>query len=481
MVKRKINPNLVFLHQELKFERRNELLQLYESGQIDYDEHKAICEAEGIKSGVVLEGSSRAFKTMSSVDFILYLCSKRETGAVINIMKETYVSFKTTIYNDIDWRFPQFGLRSPFQGKQEVKSFMLFGNKITLIGADSESAQLGVGCDYLYINEALKVPEEVRRQALKRVRKFWWMDYNPFAADHDIYTKTIGRKDVGFLKTTYKDNFKITPQERNEIECSQPVELSNIALFFGSKDSDDGKKFAAIQRALRYDCDLNTDNFPKEDVLELKRCQENERTGTADKYQWMVYGLGERMAPDGLIFPVVTWIKEFPKNIANIYWGSDFGYTVDPSTLVKVGIDRKAEVGDKIKPNMYLECKFYQPTPTPNDYINLLAQHIDKTVSVWADPSGENGGRLYITAARHAGYRVFAGKSYPGSIKDGLSIMKKYNLHIVDSKPMRKEQMGYKKAKARVNGVMVNTDDPVDADNHAIGDAPRMACLSNSL
>jgi hypothetical protein len=162
-----INPNLTFLHAELKHVKRNELLALYDSGQIDYDEHQELRLQHNVKSGVVLEGSSRAFKTISSLDFILYISSTVETGSVINIMKETYTSFKTTIYNDVDWRFPQFGIKSPFQGKQEVKSFMLFGNKITLLGADSESAQLGVGCDYLYMNEALDISKEVRNQAMQ--------------------------------------------------------------------------------------------------------------------------------------------------------------------------------------------------------------------------------------------------------------------------------------------------------------------------
>lgn len=482
MPKHKINPNLRYLHQELKFERRNELLKLYESGQLTYEQHKEICEAEGIKSGVVLEGSSRSLKTISSVDFMMLIGARYETNCVINIIRETYVSFKTTLYNDFNWRLPQYNnFRSPFQGRQEVRSFYLWNNKVNLIGADSESAQLGVGCDYLYMNEMLDIPKAVRDQAIMRCRKFWWGDFNPKYSEHDVFNSVIGRKDVGHLKTTYKDNWMIAPQERRQIESYQPVELSKIAIFLGSQDEDDTKKFTAIQTALRYDCDKNQAGYPKEDILELKRCQYNEQVGTADKYQWMVYGLGERMAPEGLIFPKVTWIKEFPKDCANVYWGLDFGYTVDPSTLVKVGVDRIAEPGETVKPNMYLQAMFYQPTPTANDFINLLKIHANQDITIWADPSGEYGGRGYISEARRAGYNVYAITPFQGSIEYGLSIMRKYNLHIVDCPEMRKEQMGYSKAKAKVNGVMVTTDTPVDKDNHAIGDAPRMACIANRL
>ncbi len=186
---------------------------------------------------------------------------------------------------------------------------------------------------------------------------------------------------------------------------------------------------------------------------------------------WSVYGLGERMAPEGLIFPNITWINEFPKDIEQIYFGSDFGYTIDPSVLVKVGIRGH---------DMFIQYLFYIPTPTATDYINLLEKHITKDSTVWADPSGETGGRGYISESRRNGFQVYATSTFPGSIKYGLSIMHKYKIHVVDCPEARKEFTGYVRAKAKVNGVMVMTDDPIDANNHGI-DSTRMACISNRL
>lgn len=468
---RLINPNLRFLCQELKPKRRNELLALYESKEITFEQFKEICTKEIILSGVVLEGSSRSFKTISSLDFIMFISTNIETGSVINIMRETYTGFKTTIYNDIDWRFPLYGVKSPFQGKQEVKSFNLFGNKVTLIGADSESAQLGVACDYLYMNEALEISQEVRNQAMQRCRKFWWMDLNPKYPDHDIFKSTVPRADVGHLVTTYKDNPQIAPAERTQIESYQPVELSVIGMFYGSKSDDEVEKYNAIQKALKYDCTKNKDKFPIADVKELERCQNNESIGTSNKYMWCVYGLGQRMAPEGLIFPNVVWVKEFPKNIEKIYWGLDFGYTENPSTLVKVGV-----LGN----DLFAQIKFYQPTPSPNELIPLLADYISKSDMVWADPSGENGGRGMISACKTAGYQVYAANTFPGSIKYGISVMKKYRINLIDCPEWRKEQMGYTKARAKVNGIYVTLDEPVDGNNHA-WDAARITALSNRL
>jgi len=104
------------------------------------------------KSGIVQEGSSRSGKTWSNIDFLIWLCSTVETAATINIIKETYKSFKTTLYDDFNRRLPMYGISSPFADRQEVASFKLFGNKINLLGADSDSVYHGVSCDYFWIN-----------------------------------------------------------------------------------------------------------------------------------------------------------------------------------------------------------------------------------------------------------------------------------------------------------------------------------------
>lgn len=385
MTKRIINPNLRHLH---------------------------ACVKSG-KRGAVLEGSSRSAKTWSSVDFIVYLAATLETSATINIIKETYNSFKTTLYDDFNRRLPDFGIPSPFAHKQEVKQFKLFGNKINLLGADNPSVFHGVSCDYFYINESLDVSQAVFDQLEMRCRKFWWMDYNPKFTDHWVYDKVCSRPDVGFIKTTFKDNPFITPQERAKILSYEPTE-------------------------------------------------ENIRNGTADDYMWNVYGLGLRSAPEGLIFQHVTWIEKFPENIEKIYWGSDIGYTNSPSTIVKLGVHGQ---------NLYLEKKHYAPTPSSNEYIPVIKEHCPKD-AIWAD-SAEPG---FIADARKAGLKVFAVNKFPGSIKYGISVLKKYKIHIVDCPEWRREQSNYKYRE--INGIKL--DEPVDDFNH-LWDAARYPAIMNRL
>jgi phage terminase large subunit len=169
------------------------------------------------KSGIVQEGSSRSGKTWADIDFFVWLCSNVESGATINIIKETYKSFKTTLYDDFNRRLPMYGIQSPFADKQEVNQFRLFENKINLLGADSESVYHGVSCDYFWINEALDVSQQVFDQSEQRCRKFWIMDYNPKVTEHWVYDRVTNRDDIIFLKTTLLDNPYVTPMEKRKI------------------------------------------------------------------------------------------------------------------------------------------------------------------------------------------------------------------------------------------------------------------------
>lgn len=370
--------------------------------------HLVECFNSG-KRGASLRGSSRSGKTWDSIDFLILICSL-EQKATINIIKESYNSFKTTLYDDFNRRLPDYGLRSPFADKKEVSQFRIFGNKINLLGADDPSKFHGASCDYFWCNEVLDVSKAVFDQSEQRCRKFWWADYNPKVSDHWFYTQE-NRPDVGFLKTTFLDNPRISIPEKNKILSYEPTEV-------------------------------------------------NKERGTADDYMWNVYGLGLASTPEGLVFQNVTWIDKFPDDCEKVYYGLDFGYTNDPSALVKIGILRN---------DLFLESLFYSPTESPEELVPILEKHCGKA-AVWADPSG----RGMIAVLRRKGFNIMAAKSFPGSIDAGISVMKGKSIHLVDGPSFRKEQANYKYR--TVDGKPTN--DPVDGFNHN-WDAARGAILAN--
>ena len=372
-----------------------------------------ISSYNGGYTGAILEGSSRSTKTWASIQFIIWLCSTVETNCTIKIIKETYNSFKTTLYEDFNRIFIQAGIKNnPFKNQQNIPQFKLFGNTIHFLGADSEAKFHGSACDYFFINEWLDVPQAVVDQTEMRCRRFWWGDYNPKASDHYVYDKFCTRKDMAFKKTTFLDNPYISENEKRKILSYEPTQF-------------------------------NIDQ------------------GTADTYYWNVYGLGLRSAPEGLIFQHVTWLNEWPGGIEKIFYGSDIGKTNSPSTVVKLGVN-----GDKL----YLEKLAYSPTPSPNEYIPLVRSSTPSGSVVWAD-SAEPG---FIGDARRAGLKVLGVRKFQGSVEYGISLLKKYKIHIVDSPEFRKEQSNYKYRS--VNGIKL--DLPIDDFNH-LWDAARYAAISN--
>lgn len=425
---------------------------------------QASCFKEG-KRGVLLEGSSRSGKTTASIHFILLLASHYETSATINIIRETYNSFKTTLYDDFNRVMPQFGLSSPFAERQELKTFFLFGNKINLLGSDSESLAHGVSCDYFFMNEALEVGEGVFDQSEMRCRKFWWGDYNPKFTQHYLFNKVLSRPDIGFLKTTFKDNPFISKPERAKIYSYQPMSMFSRIM------TDN----ITLKELMTYDIQKNPRKFNKHELDEYLRCRLNEETGTANEYNWKVYGLGERAAPEGLIFPNVNWVKEIPKQIERRYYGLDFGYTQSPSALTEVAIE-----SGKSRDRMYVESLIYQPTDNPDLLAELIERKIGKDKVIWADPSGETGGKGMISALRRKGFQIFAATTFPGSIKYGISLINKYSLFLVDSPQLRREQSGYVRSSVRQGGHKIVLDDPIDDFNH-IWDGVRMVAIMNRL
>jgi len=323
---------------------------------------------------------------------------------VIYLIKETYNSFKTTLYNDFNVRLPQHGIPSPIAGLKEVQSFDLFGNRIYFIGADQPSKFHGAGCDYFWINEALDVQQAIFDQLEMRCRQFWWMDYNPKTSDHWVYNLEK-RADVSFCHTTILDNPHVSKWEKKKIQGYEPT-------------------------------------------------QENIEAGTADDYMWQVYGLGLRASPQGLIFPNVNWIEQFPDDVDRVWYGLDFGYTVDPTALVKIAVNGN---------NLYLEEKLY----TPIDNAALLTDVLHPIVMdslIWADSADP----LMTKDLQRAGLKCYPVKKFSGSIQHGIDVMKRYRLNIVRSVNFKREADNYKWRE--INGIPLN--EPVDQFNH-LWDASR--------
>jgi hypothetical protein len=407
--------------------------------------------------GAALEGSSRSGKTWSSVDAIIWLCKFVEIdGCTINIYRETYNEFKTTLYDDFKRRLDHFGLPNKFKDTDEIKSFKIGNSKIYFIG----DGKHGGGCDYAFFNEVMFIKKSVFDQVKMRCRKFWWADYNPSFTDHWFFDNVLTRPDVAFVRTTFKDNKFITPQERNEIVITEPWKTGSYII---------------KENVIQIYNKLTGKIEPISETNQLPPNEENIKNGTADEVYWRCYGLGLRGAMKGLIFPFVSWIDKFPKDKAVIY-PNDFGFTVDPNTLIKYAEDEH---------NIWIEPLSYEPIDNPESLSLLLESlGIDKAKDIIPCDSadkytGENKGTVeMVKGLKREGFVNAYKISKTKSVMFWLGSMKKKKIHIVKNhlyKQALKEQQNYKMKE--IAGIAINQ--PLDKFNH-IWDAARYGHIAHN-
>lgn len=399
--------------------------------------------------GVLLEGSSRSGKTWSGVDIIIWLCLYIEKRCTINIYRETYNEFKTTLYDDFKRRLDDFSLPNPFHNAQEVKSFKIGDNTIFFLG----DGKHGGGCDYAFFNEIMHIKKSVFDQVEMRCRKFWWADYNPSFTDHWVFDNVFSREDVGFLRTTYKQNAHISIQERNKILSYEPWKPGSYKV--------------TLEGELLYK------NKPIDDANQPPPHVDNVKNGTADSFMWKVYGLGLRGAMKGLIIQHITWIDEFP-DMPHIY-ANDFGFTTDPNALIKYAEDEY---------NIWFEPLSYQPIETDAElatFLDNMGIGYDEIIACDSSDkyTGENKGTIeMVRGLNDRGYENAYKIKKTKSIMFWLNSMKKKKIHCVKNhlwKEVKKEKENYKYKE--INGIMINQ--PIDKYNHII-DAVRYGHISHN-
>lgn len=180
-----------------------------------------------------------------------------------------------------------------------------------------------------------------------------------------------------------------------------------------------------------------------EEMLFIKR-------NNPDKYNHIVLG-GWLNKSEGVIFD--NWeVGEFPIDVDSKF-GADWGWSIDPSTLVEVYVDKKNR-------EIYLKEHLYKKGLTTSDLTKIFKDKTNNKLIV-AD-SAE--GRL-IDEIRSEGVNIRQCKKGAGSVKDGIALMKDYKL-IVDasSQNLITELNNY--------AWKENGETPIDKYNHLI-DAAR--------
>lgn len=363
----------------------------------------------------ILEGSSGSSKTYSIIQtLILYCIQNKNRNKRIVIARAKYSWLKDAPMQDfINMLIEMKIYKEKFHTRSHPQSYKLFGNTIDFVGLDDPQRFHGPRQDITWINEAMEADKASYNQLAMRTNEAMILDYNPSYTTHwifdDLLVELPSKPNTFYKKSTFRDNQYLPRGQREQILSYEPT-------------------------------------------------PENIRKGTADEFLWRVYGLGLRASQKGIIFKYVNWISEFPSNVT--YWfGIDYGFTNDPTTLVKIGIEGK---------DLYAQVCLYEPTDTPellsDALYNAGVQSGDVIIS---DSSDRYNNRLFTEDLKSFGWNISKVTKTKG-INYWIQKLKSYNLNFVDDgtvlgKSFRIEQENYRWK--TINGVATNQ--PEDKHNHA--------------
>ena len=353
----------------------------------------------------VHQGGTRSGKTYSILTALIELCHKN-SGLVITICRKTFPALRATAMRDFFEILNNEDVYNPDLHNKSDATYQLWGNMVEFISIDQPQKVRGRKRDVLFINEANEINLEDWRQLLLRTTGRVLIDYNPSDEFHWIYDEVIPREDAAFFQTTYKDN---------------PF-------------------------------------LPESVVMEIERFKE------ADENFWRVYGLGERGASQATVFTHWKEIDQIPNEYKLLNLGLDFGYTADPTAIVRVYTDGHGFAVDEL-------C--YATRLTNSDISKVLrdsgVSRSDVIICDSAEPKS-------IDEIHAHGFNTHGARKGKDSVKNGIQFLHSRPLLVTArSVNVIKELRNYK-WKEDKNGKQLN--EPVDSFNHAI-DAMRYAITFN--
>lgn len=354
------------------------------------------------KKIIVQQGGTRSGKTYNILLWIIFSYCQRNEGKIITICRKSFPALRGTVMRDFFQIIKDHEIYSEDYHSKSNNEYKINNNTIEFISLDMPTKIRGRKRDLLFCNEANELTQEDWTQLLFRTNEKVILDYNPSEEFHWIYDQVLTRNDVEFYQTTYKDN-----------------------PFLG--------------------------DVIKDEIERLKDIDEN---------YWRVYGLGERGQSRSLVYDFKT-VKEIPENAKLVSYGLDFGYSNDPTSLVRTYI---------LDDDMYIEELLYRTGMTNQDIANeMKVLGIERSTEIFADSAEPKS----IEEIYRMGWNVKP--TIKGSINIGIDIIRRYNLNATEaSYNLIKELRNYKYIEDK-NGQITNK--PVDNFNHAL-DALRYSVVN---
>lgn len=413
---------------------------------------------------IINKGSSRSSKTVSLID-IFDTYARSQLNKRMTVWRDTKTDCKKTVLNDALKRFKTTGRYKVGQQFNKTESIFTYdtGSTFEIHGTDDEETVHGLTQDVAWQNEPYKISRDTFDQIDQRTSDFVILDLNPkkdhWSEDIEKNPRTL------IIHSTFKDNPFCPIEAKKKILSYQTIKKSYVVLNNKIKEHD----------SINYDFENNNLSFTTKELNELRRCIDNENRNTANEFNWLVYGLGEKAERPNRIF---NW-TEIPIDAFNAIKAPDL-YTVDWGAVDPMGVLHMKYYDG----GLYLHELNYDSENKIREKLTAteLAQidNTDEGLVMWKfrkmniNPEKvivcDSNRPLKILALRRAGfeYAISATKG-AGSVIDGIDLLNSLKVYYTNtSANLKYEQENYSRKVDRYGIVL---EEPEDTDNHLMDPA----------
>jgi phage terminase large subunit len=363
--------------------------------ELNINTSKTYRDIEGSKRICILQGGTRSSKSYSALQWIL-VKALTEPNMVFSIVRKSFPSMRVSIMRD--WVGILKGLDiwsdDNWSATEHIYTFDN-GSIVEFMSIDSSEKRKGSARDYLFVDEANELSREDWFQLFIRTRKKSIIAYNPsFGTTNYIFTEIHTHPEADLFISTYKDN----------------------------------------------------------PFLEKQLIEEIERLQFINPEYYKIYGLGLPGNNVGTIFSI-NIVDAIPDEAEFVAFGMDYGFSVDPSTLVCVA---------KLDRDLYIDELLYKKGMVTSDIIAELKRLDIGRNEIWGDSAEP---RL-IEEIYRSGFNIKPVKKGKDSVRLGIDLMQQYRLHVTKRSINTIKEFGEYVWMVDKNGNFENI--PVDYSNHSI-------------